>query len=80
MDSSLEHIGFIAQEVQKIIPEAVNEDKDGYLSINTDPILWAMLNATHDQQREIEKLKLENKELKARLEKIEKLLGVKTET
>ena len=31
--------GFIAQEVQEHIPYAVNEKEDGYLAMNTKPII-----------------------------------------
>jgi len=48
-----EHIGVVAQEVQKIIPEAVTENSKGYLLVNNDPIIWTMLNAIKEQQREI---------------------------
>jgi hypothetical protein len=51
------HIGFSAQEVQKVIPEAVNESNEGYLMVDNDPILWAMLNAIKEQQVQIEQLK-----------------------
>src|SRR5579859_504656 len=50
-----EHIGFVAQEVQKVIPEAVTTNDRGYLLVNNDPILWAMLNAIKEQQAVIEK-------------------------
>jgi Chaperone of endosialidase len=48
-----EHIGVVAQEVQKVIPEAVTENSKGYLMVNNDPIIWTMLNAIKEQQREI---------------------------
>jgi Chaperone of endosialidase len=48
-----EHIGFVAQEVQKVIPEAVTENSRGYLLVNNDPIIWAMLNAIQQQQKQI---------------------------
>lgn len=48
-----DHVGFVAQEVQKVIPEAVSENSRGYLLVNNDPILWAMLNAIQEQQRQI---------------------------
>jgi len=51
-----EHIGFSAQEVQKIIPGAISENSQGYLMLNSDPILWAMLNAIKDQQKTIKEL------------------------
>ncbi len=52
-----QHIGFVAQEVQKVIPEAVTQNSKGYLLVNNDPILWTMLNAIKQQQKEIEDLR-----------------------
>ncbi len=48
-----DHVGFVAQEVQRAIPEAVSENSKGYLLVNNDPIIWAMLNAIKEQQRQI---------------------------
>lgn len=48
-----EHVGLVAQEVQKVIPEAVTENSKGYLLVNNDPIIWAMLNAIKEQQKQI---------------------------
>ncbi len=70
-----EHIGFSAQEVQKVIPEAVSKNSKGYLMLNNDPVLWAMLNAIKEQQKTIEELKkktCEIADLKARLEVLER--------
>ena len=50
-----EHVGLVAQEIQKVIPEAVTENSKGYLLVNNDPIIWAMLNAIKEQQQEIRK-------------------------
>ena len=55
LKSQGEHIGFSAQAVQKIIPEAVSQTTDGYLVVNNDPILWTMLNAIKEQQAQIQK-------------------------
>ena len=60
-----EHIGFAAQAVQKVIPEAVTANADGYLMVNGDPIIWTMLNAIKEQQQEIVKLKNEVRRLRA---------------
>jgi hypothetical protein len=49
-----EHVGVVAQEIQKVIPEAVTENSKGYLLVNNDPILWTMLNAIKEQQRQFE--------------------------
>ena len=63
--SNEEHIGFGAQAVQKIIPEAVSRNANGYLQINNDPIIWTMLNAIKEQQKEIEQLKGQVRQLRA---------------
>jgi len=59
------HIGFGAQAVQKIIPEAVTKNSEGYLMVNGDPILWTMLNAIKEQQKEIAELKGQIRKLQA---------------
>ena len=60
-----EHIGFGAQAVQKVIPEAVMTKGNGYLMVNSDPILWTMLNAIKEQQKEIVELKRQIRQLRA---------------
>jgi molecular chaperone GrpE (heat shock protein) len=86
--SSGEHIGFGAQAVQKIIPEAVTKNDKGYLLVNNDPIMWTMLNAIQEQQKEVEvqqrtdqqqqdqiaALRTQNSALNARLQMIERAL------
>jgi hypothetical protein len=57
LKSEGEHVGFGAQALQKIIPEAVTKNANGYLMVNNDPILWTMLNAIKEQQKEILELK-----------------------
>ncbi len=59
-----EYVGLIAQDVEKVIPEAVSE-VNGYKTLKADPIIWAMLNS-------IKELKAKNEELKARIETLEK--------
>ncbi len=60
LPSDGKYVGLVAQEVQKVIPEAVGEYEDGYLSVNNDPIIWTMLNA-------IKELKSKNDMLKQRI-------------
>lgn len=40
--------GFIAQEVQSVIPDAVRTGPKGYLELNVDPIHWATVNAVQE--------------------------------
>lgn len=63
LKSEGEHIGFGAQALQKVIPEAVAKNADGYLMVNGDPILWTMLNAIKEQQKEIAELKAQVRKL-----------------
>jgi hypothetical protein len=60
-----ENIGFGAQSLQKVIPEAVTQNSAGYLMVNSDPILWTMLNAIKEQQQEIAELKTQVQKLRA---------------
>jgi hypothetical protein len=60
-----ERIGFGAQAVQKVIPEAVSTNQSGYLMVNNDPIIWTMLNAIKEQQKEIVELKKQIRQLRA---------------
>lgn len=59
-----EQIGFGAQAVQKVIPEAVTQNASGYLMVNNDPIIWTMLNAIKEQQKEIQELKKQIRQLR----------------
>jgi hypothetical protein len=65
LQSEIEQVGFGAQALQKIIPEAVSKNANGYLMVNNDPILWTMLNAIKEQQNEITQLKQEVQKLRA---------------
>ena len=65
LKSERENIGFGAQALQKIIPEAVTMNANGYLQVNNDPIIWTMLNAIKEQQKEIEQLKAQVRQLRA---------------
>jgi len=62
-----EHVGLVAQEVQQVIPEAVTENNKGYLLVNNDPIIWAMLNAIKEQQGLIRKQKQQIRAQQAQL-------------
>lgn len=59
-----QHIGFLAQEVQKIYPELVYTDKKGYLSIDYVSMIPILVGAIKDQQQQIDQMKQEIVELK----------------
>lgn len=50
-------IGVIAQEIQRVLPECVSENSTGVLSVNTDPLVWYLINAVKELNAEIEQLK-----------------------
>ena len=60
-----ERVGVGAQAVQQVIPEAVTKNAQGYLMVNNDPIIWTMLNAIKEQQKEIVELKKQIRQLRA---------------
>ena len=51
------HIGCIAQDLQKICPEIVKEDEDGYLAIEESKIVYLLLDEVKALKKEIEELK-----------------------
>jgi hypothetical protein len=50
-------IGVIAQEIQKILPQVVNEQADGMLSVSYGNIVAVLIEAIKEQQLQIEDLK-----------------------
>lgn len=75
-------IGFIAQEVEKVLPEIVSTCEDGYKGVGYQNVVPVLVEAMKQQQKQIDELKAvraENAELKAmlstvlqRLEQLEK--------
>jgi len=55
-----EDVGFIAQDVQKVMPELVRENKDGMLSMRHQGITPILLEAIKELKAEIEELKSNN--------------------
>ncbi len=60
--------GVVAQEIEKVMPELVTtaEDEMGTKSVNYDGIIAYLIEAMKEQQQEIEGLKLQIEELKAK--------------
>lgn len=44
-ESKEPHVGVIAQDLQKVFPESVKKDDNGYLMIRKDEMFYAMLNS-----------------------------------
>jgi len=56
VESERTMIGFVAQDVKDIFPELVNEDEDGYLSLNYVGLIPIMVEAIKEQQELIKEL------------------------
>ncbi len=59
-----EHIGFIAQDLQEVLPNIVYEDENGYLSVNYNEVIPLLVEAMKEQQTQIEILENSIEELK----------------
>ena len=49
--------GLIAQDVEKVLPEAVRTDDEGYKSVDTYPIVAVLVETIKELKKEIEELK-----------------------
>lgn len=82
-DDDRHHAGVIAQEWQKILPEAVVECEDGKLGVDYGVIGAAsavsLARKMKEQQQEIEMLTKKNAELEKRLERLEKMFAITDE-
>jgi prepilin-type N-terminal cleavage/methylation domain-containing protein len=66
------HVGVIAQQLQKIFPDAVTKDKDGYLVIRTEDIFYAMVNSIKDLFKQLQDLTAKVIGLDSRITELEK--------
>lgn len=53
-DSEERSAGLLAQEVQRVLPEAVSQDDNGYLSLDYNAVIALLVNAVKDQQEMID--------------------------
>jgi hypothetical protein len=51
------HLGVIAQEIREVLPTCVTTNSTGVLSVNTDPLVWHLVNAVKQLSAEIQALK-----------------------
>lgn len=74
-----EHIGFMAQQLQRVFPQAVHQGSDGYLSVSYHMLIPVLVEAhkeqkaiIKDQKAEIEKLRDDVKFLYDEVQKIKR--------
>lgn len=64
-------IGFIAQEVEEILPELVVTKEDGFKAVNYAEMTAVLVEAVKELSTQVEALKAENSTLKAEASKVE---------
>lgn len=62
-------LGFIAQELEQVVPEVVNVGGDGYRTVEYGKIVSIAIAAAKELKAQVKTLSEENAELKAQLEK-----------
>lgn len=68
-DTSREHVGLIAQEVQKVVPTMVQQNKEtDYLAVDSNELTYMLINAVKELSTEIEALKKQNQKLQQSLQ------------
>lgn len=68
-----EHIGYLAQDLQKVVPQAVMEDGKGkgFLAVNYDMLIPVISEAVKELASERDATKAENSELKDKISALE---------
>jgi len=65
------HLGFIAQEVEKVLPDVVSKGADGFRSVAYTEVIPLLVEAIKEQQTEIEARTERIQALESRLAKLE---------
>ncbi|MGD1845517.1 MAG: tail fiber domain-containing protein, partial [Salibacteraceae bacterium] len=65
------HFGFIAQNLQEVMPEVVMADEDGYLAVNYDAVVPVLVEGIKEQQVRLEAAETENVELNNQVDELE---------
>ena len=68
--SDSRQLGFIAQEVEKVVPDLVKEGPDGFKGLEYTKFTPIIVEAIKEQQNQIEELKAENEVLKQKLNEL----------
>jgi hypothetical protein len=68
------HLGFIAQEVEAVMPELVTTDSKGYKSVNYQKVSTLLVEAMKEQQQQLSARDEKIREMDERIRKLEALL------
>lgn len=62
-EHKINRVGLIAQDLEKIMPEAVKKDKDGFLRVSNEHIKYALVNAVKQLDTLVQNIVTQVKEL-----------------
>jgi hypothetical protein len=62
-----QQVGFIAQEVEKILPQIVSKDPDGYRAVDYSKVVPVLVEAIKEQQSQIKGQAIENREQRTQI-------------
>ena len=65
------HVGVIAQDLQKVFPNAVKKGKDGFLTIRMEDMFYAVINAIKELDAKYQAQEKRINDLEKRVEKLE---------
>ncbi len=65
------HVGVIAQDLQKVFPNAVQKGEDGFLTIRMEDMFYAVINAIKELDAKYQAQEKRINELEKRIEKLE---------
>jgi hypothetical protein len=66
-------IGFIAQDVEKIVPELISKSNEGFYTMKYAEVNALLVEAVKEQQKQIEALNAENKKMHSDLDQLKSL-------
>ncbi len=61
------HTGVIAQEIETVLPECIETSEKGAKTVQTDPIMWALVNAVKELSAKNDELAAEIATLKTQI-------------
>ena len=65
------HVGVIAQDLQKVFPNAVKKGTDGFLTIRMEDMFYAVVNAIKELDAKVSVLQKENQELRQLVKQVQ---------
>ena len=70
-EKKIPHVGVIAQDLQKVFPDAVKKGVDGFLTIRFEDMFFAMINAIKELDTRVTTLQKENQQLTEILKQVQ---------